>query len=156
LVRFFVFVFIVVVEHAFGVVIVVDACFAGVEMEWRGPFDLAVGVDGGGPAVVVDRGDRKPHATVLDGAVNSVVIGSLKVLTPDTLRPSRRLVVGRRGSAGLIGVTVPHEVERFRFAAAAAPMGSGGGGSPVSVSYSGSSAGSGSSSGGCRSRSGRW
>ena len=46
---------------------------------------------------------------------------TLKDLTPDTLRPSSRLVVGRRGSAGLIGVTVPHGVERFRFAAAAIP-----------------------------------
>jgi hypothetical protein len=31
------------------------------------------------------------------------------------------LVVGRRGSTGLIGVIVPQGVERFRFAAAAIP-----------------------------------
>jgi uncharacterized membrane protein YidH (DUF202 family) len=53
------------------------------------------------------------HATVLDGAVNSVVIASLK---DHTLRPSSRLVVWWRGSTGLI--VVAHGVERFRFAAA--------------------------------------
>ena len=64
------------------------------------------------------------HATVLDGAV----IG--RQLTHRhhwwrrgvrTLRPSSRLVVGRRGSTGLIGVVVSQGVERFRFAAAAIP-----------------------------------
>jgi hypothetical protein len=51
------------------------------------PFDLAVGVDGGGPAAVVDHGDRQ-HVTVLDGAVmgrrslvgaHALVVGGTKI-----------------------------------------------------------------------------
>ena len=52
--------------------------------------------------------------------------GSVVVVDPGlagvrTRRPSSRLVVGRRGSAGLIGVIVPDGAQRFRFAAATVP-----------------------------------
>src|ERR1700733_11313466 len=61
------------------------------------------------------------HMTLLDDAIKSVVSASPMDLTLDTLRPSSRLVVGRRGSAGLIGVVVAHGFDRLRFAAAAIP-----------------------------------
>jgi hypothetical protein len=62
------------VEEEFGSVVVVDAGLSvprkrevpPVEVWWWGPFDVAVVVDGGGPAVVVNESvDAGPQARVI-------------------------------------------------------------------------------------------